>query len=178
MMTQTQPTQNELDAHWGYLYRIIHKQSGRQYIGQHRHKVGEDFEDYYGSGSIITSAILFEGRDAFKKEFICFVESKEIATVKEIEAITALVSSGAPYYNIMFTDKIVADALTWPEGVWDRYCKRCAKPVDEYGEVIERWQFAICEECVPEVGTALYHYSVPAVLSALSSVNQPKEDSE
>lgn len=108
MTTQTQPTQSELDAHWGYLYRIIHKQSGRQYIGQHRHKVGEDFEDYYGSGSIITSAILFEGRDAFKKEFICFVESEAVATVREIEAISALVSSGTPYYNIMFTDAELA----------------------------------------------------------------------
>lgn len=168
------PTQVELDSHWGYLYRIVHKNTRRQYIGQHRHKIGEDFEDYYGSGSSIRSAVLLEGRDAFTKEMICFVESKEMATIKEIEEIAALVASGATYYNIVHTDRPIKGILTWPDGIWERYCKRCGDVVDEYGEIIDRWKFAICEDCVPEVGTALYYYSVPAVLSALSSVKTPE----
>jgi hypothetical protein len=93
------PTQEELDAHWGYVYKITNLIDGTAYIGKHKHKKGEAFRSYLGGGTTLQPAQRLLGHQAFEKEIVWFAESESELIRREQEYITRLMVSGAAYYN-------------------------------------------------------------------------------
>lgn len=86
-----------------YIYRIINKINGHDYIGQkmyHKYK-SPLFDGYYGSGKNILIAIKKYGIDNFKKEILVEkIFSKEKTNLLEKRIIKKYKDKGLAYYNI------------------------------------------------------------------------------
>lgn len=146
----TVPTQQELDARWGYIYSITHLTTGCIYIGKHRHRAGESFDSYFGSGVRLAGAVAREGREAFHKAVVEFVSNEEEAKLREHDHIEAMVRSGQEHYNVALTmPKLVraAKRADDPEdSLWIYLCWRCgAAHVAGYSNSNER--YALCHDC-------------------------------
>lgn len=89
---------------YGYVYRTTNLKNGKTYIGQHRHKPGEKWTEYLGSGKIIARAIAKHGKEAFKKELLATAASKEELNFLEVQLIRSEVEAGRAHYNIMVSD--------------------------------------------------------------------------
>lgn len=63
-----------------YIYLTTNLINGKQYIGQHK---GTPDDDYFGSGTTILRALKKYGKENFKKEILCYCESREEADEKE-----------------------------------------------------------------------------------------------
>ena len=115
------PTQNELDSHYGYIYRIVGP-GGRQYIGKHTHTPSEPWTAYMGSGTLLKDEMRLLERSAFqnpaetkltllrkdpqavlryyRKHLVGFVDDPAAMDATETHVIDSLVASGKPFYNI------------------------------------------------------------------------------
>ena len=85
---------------YGYIYLTTNLINGRKYIG--RHKSSTFDTGYYGSGKILTQAILKEGIENFSYEILDTAETQEELNQKEfkyIEKYNAVESS--EYYNLV-----------------------------------------------------------------------------
>lgn len=69
-----------LEQHWGYIYQITYA-SGDIYIGQHKHRSGESFDSYNGSGADLQPSTQLE------KKLLRFVRGPAEADFEEIRAI-------------------------------------------------------------------------------------------
>ena len=63
-----------------YIYLTTNLINGKQYIGQHK---GLPNDNYFGSGTAISRALKKYGKENFKKEILCYCESREEADEKE-----------------------------------------------------------------------------------------------
>ena len=68
-----------------YIYLTTNLINGKKYIGQHK---GSPNDSYLGSGTTILKAIAKYGKENFKKEILCFCDSREEADQKEKEFIS------------------------------------------------------------------------------------------
>ena len=86
-----------------YIYRIINKINGHDYIGKKLIKKDKNplLDNYYESGTLIKKAIKKYGKDNFKKEILDYnIPTEEEATITEIKRINEYKSKGLAYYNI------------------------------------------------------------------------------
>lgn len=93
------PSQEELDAHEGYVYKITNIASGVVYIGKHHHRRGERWNTYKGSGRLLKVARTQFGEEAFTKSLVCL--AAEVWDLYELEDqhIGELVDNRVPTYN-------------------------------------------------------------------------------
>lgn len=89
---------------WGYVYRIINKLDGTQYIGVHGHTPGESWRAYMGSGRAIRAAIESLGEENFSKELVAEAADSWEAQIRELQEIKKLRDSGLPHYNFTSTE--------------------------------------------------------------------------
>lgn len=155
------PTQQELDAHWGYIYSITHLITGCIYVGKHRHRAGESFDFYFGSGVRIGAAVAREGRGAFHKAVVEFVSCEEEARLRERAHIEAMVQSGQEYYNVL----LPAPKPAWPvmhaddpkASLWIYLCC-CCGAAHLAGVSDSSNKYSLCVDClaVMKDGQKLY----------------------
>lgn len=81
------PTQSELDAHFGYVYRIVHSPTGSAYVGKHSHTVGENFQSYRGGGVEWRRFKRCRPWSEFSKSVLRFADSPEDLCLFEKEEI-------------------------------------------------------------------------------------------
>lgn len=84
---------------YGYIYETTNLINGKKYIGQH--KASKFDNNYYGSGKILTQALLKEGKENFKVKIIEKCDSQKELNEKEIYYINKFdASNNDNYYNI------------------------------------------------------------------------------
>ena len=67
---------------YGFIYITTNLINGKKYIGQHK---GDGTDNYLGSGDRLIIAIKKYGKCNFKREILCFAESKEELDLLEIQ---------------------------------------------------------------------------------------------
>lgn len=67
-----------------YIYLTTNLVNNKKYIGQHK---GKPDDNYFGSGTTIMKALKKYGKENFKKDILCFCETREEADKKEREYI-------------------------------------------------------------------------------------------
>ena len=66
----------------GYIYKVINLINQKIYIGK---KCSSEFdENYFGSGSLITAAVLYYGKQNFKLELIEQIQNKNDLDIREM----------------------------------------------------------------------------------------------
>jgi group I intron endonuclease len=80
------------------IYQIVHKPSGKIYIGKHQTKNLED--GYMGSGLRIRNAIKKHGLDQFEKKILFVFPTEEEMCAKELELVTEEFCRRKDTYNI------------------------------------------------------------------------------
>lgn len=94
------PTQAELDRHYGYVYRITLRSTGEVYYGLHRHTPGEEWMAYLGSGVRITHLVAKLGPACFDKEVVCWSEDDIDLQVRELTTILQAEIDREPLLNV------------------------------------------------------------------------------
>lgn len=80
------------------IYRVIHKDSGKVYIG--KHQTLDPNDGYMGSGHLIRAAVKKYGPEAFKKEVLYVFETEAEMNAKEAELVTEEFCSLETTYNL------------------------------------------------------------------------------
>lgn len=72
--------------------------NGKKYIG--KHVTSDIYDDYLGSGLLLTAAIKKYGRASFRKDILYVYENEELMNAKEAELVNEAVVMSDDYYNI------------------------------------------------------------------------------
>lgn len=85
------------------VYRVTNKVNGKYYIGKHTTR--DPYDDYMGTGTVITRAIQAYGIDAFEKQVLYFCESEEHAFEVESQLVTEDLINDPQCYNMRIGGK-------------------------------------------------------------------------
>lgn len=85
---------------YGYVYRVTNTLNSKTYIGQHRHRPGEKWNTYLGSGLLIVAAVKKHGKLHFQKELLQTASSAEELNLLETHYIAEERAKGRAEYNI------------------------------------------------------------------------------
>ena len=110
------------ESRYGYVYRTINLLNSKTYIGRHKTRPGEKWNDYFGSGRVIAYAVRKYGKNSFKKELLLYADSEIELNEMESELIKAEILLGKGEYNIALTGdysrKAVVDLEKYPILDW------------------------------------------------------------
>lgn len=82
-----------------FLYKTTNLINNSVYYGKHSTKMIED--GYLGSGLLLKKAILKYGKENFKREILCFTESKELNSDLESLIIDRTINNCPNHYNLV-----------------------------------------------------------------------------
>lgn len=99
-----EPSAEELNENYGYVYLITSVRTGRKYVGKHKQRTRkgqEQWRDYMGSGSLLETIYEEVGSlDGFRKTLLMWCENDTELAVKEAMCLIALGASKEKYFNI------------------------------------------------------------------------------
>jgi group I intron endonuclease len=87
-----------MEAKYNFVYRVLNKLNGKQYIGVHSTVNLED--GYLGSGTNLRRALKKYGPENFEREILLFCQTLEEAYQKEKELVTEAYVQRRDTYNI------------------------------------------------------------------------------
>ena len=93
-----------LNEQYGYIYKITNVLTGRSYIGQRKHRRGEAWRTYMGSGYRLGDEKKYFGLEFFRKTLVRFTKNNDDANAWEKKLIGELVNSRKPHFNIGRTE--------------------------------------------------------------------------
>jgi hypothetical protein len=143
--TLPEPSQEELDSRWGYIYLLVNEVNNSKYIGMHHQKPFENWRHYMGSGTLLRREQERFGLDNFRKELIEWVRNEEHAIAREELHIMRL--SKEP--GVVFLNEKLPERSQFPYGppsCWQFICVLCELPsVDGYSDQEQRLHW--CDYC-------------------------------
>lgn len=86
---------------YGYIYRVTNMLNDKTYIGQHKIFATETWTKYMGSGRLIKQALRKYGSQNFRKELLCYADSKPELNVLEKKYIEYELLANKAEYNVM-----------------------------------------------------------------------------
>jgi hypothetical protein len=82
------------------VYKTTCLKNNKIYIGQHKTEDPEIFDDYYGSGVALLSALKLYGYDNFKRETLFIYDDLKSALAKEAEIVNLEFLKRKDVYNL------------------------------------------------------------------------------
>lgn len=133
------PSRDEFFAHYGYVYRITNLFTGAVYVGQHKYDFTESWYSYMGSCHLLDEEIDAYGLSLFKKEFVCFTDSKETAVHLEGYHISRAFESAPICYNSSNAFGLARDSLVGSVNFAFRASFRPKASLKEYIRFHDDW---------------------------------------
>lgn len=107
------------------IYQTTNTVNSKKYIG--KHATPDPYDEYLGSGVVLTKAIEKYGRDKFTKEVLFIFNTEEEMNAKERELITSDIVLSEEYYNIALGGDGGAIVLKPEHPLYNIVCKKISE---------------------------------------------------